>query len=292
MMNTKLTKLIGLGFLAAINTGCLGCTRVGPGYVGIVVNMAGSNKGVQDYPAKTGWVFYNVFSEEVIEYPVFVQTAAWTSNTQEGKPVNEEITFTNKAQMQISADISLSYHLEPNKVPAFYVNFRQNDIDKFTHGYLRNIARDQFNEIGGKYEVENIMGDNGPFLIEVRKALQKEVEPIGVKIDQFGFIGAPRPPKSIIDAINLKVQAQQTVLQKQIELAQVTADANKEVAKTEGYARAVLARAEAEATANRKISESITPQLIELRKLEKWNGVLPTVQGGTNGGIIMQLPGK
>ena len=37
--------------------------------------------------------------------------------------------------------------------------------------------------------------------------------------------------------------------------------------------------AEAEAEANRKISESLTPELIEKIKLEKWNGTVPQVQG-------------
>ena len=37
--------------------------------------------------------------------------------------------------------------------------------------------------------------------------------------------------------------------------------------------------AEAEAEANRKISESLTPELVEKIKLEKWNGTVPQVQG-------------
>ncbi len=53
-------------------------------------------------------------------------------------------------------------------------------------------------------------------------------------IDQFGFIGSPRPPQSVIDAINAKVQAQQIAVQKQNELVQSQADAAKLVAAAEG----------------------------------------------------------
>ena len=166
-----------------------GCTRVGPGYVGIKVSMAGTNRGVDAYPATTGWVFYNRMTESVFEYPTFVQTAKWTRDPNEGHPVNEEITFTNKDSMLISADISLSYTLRAERVPAFYVKFRSDDLDKFTHGYLRNVARDMFNETAGKYSIEQIMGDNGPFLSEVRQKLQAQVEAIGVVIEQFGLIG-------------------------------------------------------------------------------------------------------
>ena len=53
-----------------------------------------------------------------------------------------------------------------------------------------------------------------------------------------------------------------------------------------------------EAEANRIRLSSLTPQLLELRKLEnqtalidKWNGQLPTVESGASGsGLILQMP--
>lgn len=272
-----LTLAIGL-MLATI-----GCTRVGPGYVGIKVSMAGDSRGVDSAPAVTGWNFYNPLLSSILEYPTFVQTAVWTNSPDEGdncEKCNEEITFTNADNMQIGANISLSYHLDPSKVPAFYVKFRNDNLKQFTHGYLRNVARDQFNEHGGKYKIDAIMGDNSAFLKDVRDSLQREVAPVGVVIDQFGFIGAPRPPQGVIDAINGKIHATQLAQQKQNELVQAQADAAKEVAKTEGYAKSVTIRTDAEALANKKIAESISPTLVEYMKVQKWNGVLPTFTGG------------
>ena len=276
-----------------------GCTRVGPGYVGIKVSMAGTSRGVDAYPATTGWVFYNRMTESVFEYPTFVQTAKWTRDPNEGHPVNEEITFTNKDSMLISADISLSYTLRSEKVPAFYVKFRSDDLDKFTHGYLRNVARDMFNETAGKYSIEQIMGDNGPFLAEVRQKLQAQVDAIGVVIEQFGLIGAPRPPDAVIGSINAKVQAQQIALQKQNEIMQAEAEAKKAVAVAQGEANAKIAVAEGEAKANQLLSGSITPVLLEWQKLriqqqaiDKWNGVRPQVEagGGGNTGLLLNIP--
>src|SRR5512140_2528027 len=190
--------LKGVGTLVAVfllmAVGCNCVTRIGAGYVGIKVSMAGSSRGVEDVPATTGWVFYNPLITKVYSYPTFVQTAKWTKDPHEGRPINEEITFTNRDSMLIAADISLSYSLRPDRVPHFYVKFRNDNLEDFTHGFLRNVARDQCNETAGKYSVEQIMGDNGPFLAEVRDKLQKQVDPIGVVIEQFGFIGAPRPP--------------------------------------------------------------------------------------------------
>lgn len=266
-----------------------GCTTISPGHVGIVVNQTGSNRGVQDFPAVTGRVYYNPINTTVYEWPTYVQSTVWTHNENEGHPVNEEITFTTKSQMQVAADISIAYQLLPDKVPAFYVKFRTSDMDSFTHGYMRNMAREKFDEAAGHYAIEEIMGDNAPFLKEARDALQKEMDPVGIIIQQFGFIGAPRPPQQVIDAINLKVQAQQIAMQKEIEVTQATADAQKQVAQAKGHAEAVLLQAEAQAQANRKLSDSLSPAFIQYEELQKWDGKLPTVQSGSGAGLLFNL---
>jgi regulator of protease activity HflC (stomatin/prohibitin superfamily) len=272
-------------------TGCGGCSRVSAGYVGVKSTLAGSGRGLSDVAVGPAWVFYNPFTEDILEYPTFVQTAVWTMNTQEGKPINEEITFTTKDSLQVNADISLAYSLQPEKVPQFYIKFRSDDLNTFTFGFLRNMAREKFDAVAGRYGVEQVMGDNAPFLGEVRKSLQDELAPIGVHIDQFGFIGAPRPPKGVIDSINAKVQATQLALQKQNEVMQATADAAKAVAVAKGEAEAITTRADAQATANRKLAESLSPTFVEYQKILKWNGQLSQVSG-SNGTIISLAPSK
>jgi regulator of protease activity HflC (stomatin/prohibitin superfamily) len=231
-----------------------GCTRIGPGHVGIVINQAGSNKGVLNTPVQTGWVFYNLFSESVIEYPTYVQTAVWTKSVTEGAPVDESVTFTNKDSMAINADINMSYSLLPDKVPAFYVKFHLDKLEAFTNGFLRNVARDCLNENAGKYAIEQLMGDNAAFLKDSRACIDSQLEPYGVHTEQFGIIGAPRPPQVVLEQINQKNQAQQIALQKQMELQQVQAETS--MAAAEGQAKAQIAAANGDAEANRITSRS------------------------------------
>lgn len=281
-------KIVAVVVAAA---GLCGCARVSAGYVGLKSTMVGTGRGMADVAVGPAWVGYNILTENVMEYPTFVQTAVWTQSKDEGKPTNEEITFTTKSSMQVSADISLAYHLEADKTPQFYIKFRTDDLEKFTHGFLRNLAREKFDSIAGKYEVEQIVGDNAEFLGAVRAALQAEVAAVGVRIDQFGFIGAPRPPKTLMNAINAKLQASQLAFQKQNEVKQAEADAQKNVAEAEGEAKAILTRAEAQAEANRKLAQSLTPSLIEYEKLQKWDGALPQVTGG-GAGVLLNLGSK
>ena len=108
--------------------------------------------------------------------------------------------------------------------------------------------------------------------------------------------------KRLPEAIQKKIQAQQELevakinkqtasveAEKEKEVALIKAEQDKETAqinaekakiKAEGEAEATRIAAEAEAEANRKVAGSLTPELIESKKIEKWNGTVPQIQGG------------
>lgn len=288
-----MTKRILLSLVALVIalSLCTGCTRIGPGHAGIVVSQAGSDRGVLNQSATTGWVFYNPLGKSVIEYQTSMRSEKWTKDTNEGRrDVNEEITFTNKDNMVIATDIGISYSLDFNKVPAFYVKFLARNEDelgeKFTNGYLKNVVRNCLNDHAGKYSISEIMGDNAQFLKDSRDCVQDDVSKFGVTIDQFGLLSAPRPPQSVIDSINAKSSAEQISIQKQLELQQVEADAKKRKAEAEGEASAIIAVADAQAQANHKLSESLTSTLIQYKAIEKWDGARPQVEGSSSGLLL------
>ena len=274
-------------------------TRIEAGYVGVEVNLAGTQRGAADIPVRTGWVFYSPLRTPIIEFPTFVQTVKWTRDLSEGRPLNEEMGFNSKEGMQIFADVSLSYAIDAAKVPEFYVKYRVNELDRFTHGILRDIVRNSLNEIASTYTVEDIYGlKKAEFLQRVQDMIQAKVAPVGVGVQQFGFIGAPRVPDVIASSITAKARAIQDAERARNELAMTQAEAAKKIAEAEGDAQSQINRAKGEAEANRLRQSSLTPQLLELRRLEiqramidKWNGQLPTVQSGQGtGGLILQMP--
>lgn len=282
----KTTKLMMLALIAfALVPMVLGCTRVGPGYAGIKVNYAGSDRGVEDIPKVTGWVFYNPFASQVLEWPTFIQTAVWTKDKNEGSSNNEEISYNSNEGMVFTADISLSYRLLAEHVPSFYVKFRTDDLHKFTHGYLRNIARDAFNEAAAQYTADQLYGaKKEEVLIKAKDLLNKQVKEFGVVIEQFGYIGAPRPPDAVVEAINRKIEAIQHAIRTENEVRAAKAEAQKQIAKAEG-----------EATANERLARSLSESLIQWRSLEitqkaidKWDGKRPMVEGST-GGLLLNI---
>lgn len=285
------------------------CVRIiEPGHVGIRVNNLGASRGVENTPTCQGMIFYAPVVTRVFEYPTSVQTAVWTRNPNEGSPLNEELSFNSSEGVNITADVSFSYRLAHDKVPMFYERFRSDDLHKFTHGFLYNSARTIVQDLAAHYKAEDIYGVKKEDVIrEAKKELNKELASVGVIVEQFGFIGAPRPPQNIVDALNAKVAASQRALQIENEIQASKAEANKSVAKAEGEARSVQANAEGEATAikvkaqaqadaNISLAKSITPALIEWRRLDlqaqaiaKWNGARPMVEGSSSG-LLMQVP--
>ena len=273
-------------------------TRIEAGHVGVEINLAGSQRGASEIPIRTGWVVYSPLRTQIIEFPTYVQTVKWTRDTAEGHPINEEMGFNSKEGMEILVDVSLSYAIDPTKVPDFYVKYRVSDLELFTHGILRDIVRNSLNEVASTFTVEDIYGERkADFLGKVQAMIEQKVAPVGVSVQQFGFIGAPRVPEVIAAAITAKAQAIQQAERARNELPTTQEEAAKKIAEAEGDAKSMVTRAQGEADANRIRQNSLTPQLLELRRIEnsqmlieKWNGQLPQVESGQGSGMMLQLP--
>lgn len=272
-----------------------------PGYAGIKINYSGTYRGVQDIPVVTGWQWYTPFFSTVLEYPTFVQTAKW-----EGP---ESITFNSKEDLGVTAAISVSYQIEHSKVPAFYVKFRSDNLENFSHGFFHNVTRDMFNEVGGQFSIEGLMGpEKEHFLKEVRTRLNAYMADFGVDVVQLGFIGSPQPPKQVLDQLNAKVAATQAAMRAENEVRETRATAQKTVigaeaaakaliAAAQGEAEAAIERARGQAKANETLARSISANVIKWQQLQlqgqwiaAWKGEVPKVTSSGNG-MLLDLRG-
>jgi regulator of protease activity HflC (stomatin/prohibitin superfamily) len=300
--------LVLIGIIA-IGLPMSSCERVDVGHVGIRINKAGSERGAEHIPTVSGYVWFNPFTTAILEYPVFMQTARWERS---GDNAGEEICFNSKEGLVLCADVSLSFQLTPAKVPQFYSTFRTDDIDKFTHGYLRNIVKDSLDAAASEFTAEQILGEKKEALTAAtRKRVGEATGGIGVDVQQLGFLNPPRPPKSVTDAINTKIAAIQNSTRVQNDLVTAKAEADKVAADADGKRRAMIAdaqgraesrrlAAEADANANKALAGSLSPQLLDWQRLEierqaiaKWNGARPMIEGSSNGlQLLMQTPVK
>lgn len=279
--------LVGLGFLLSATL-----TRIDAGHVGIKVNLAGSARGVQDIPVVTGWVFYNPLTQQIIAFPISVQNVVWTASLNEGRAVDESITFSSQEGVNVNSDIGLSFHIESDKAPHLYLRFRQPDVMVLADGYMRNAVREAFNDTASRMAVQEIYGaGKGKLVTEVSNRLREVLGKDGFIIDQLTINGALRLPENVAQAINRAMEATQNAIQAENRVRQVRAEAEQNVAqarggaeaareRAEGEADAVLIRARADARANEIIRLSTTGTVLQYRGIERWDGKLPLMQAG------------
>jgi regulator of protease activity HflC (stomatin/prohibitin superfamily) len=92
-------------------------------------------------------------------------------------------------------------------------------------------------------------------------------------------------------AIEAKQVAEQEALRAERELKRVQIEAQQQVARAEAEAKAKLSVAQAEAEALRLQREVISPELLQLRFIEKWDGILPRFMTGDSGLVpLVNLP--
>lgn len=247
------------------------CKTIDPGYVGIKINYYGDDKGVSSYPVVTGRQLYNPFTTRILEYPSFIQTVNF-KNKQKDEDVDESLTFSSKAGTRFNSEVFVSYHLIADKIPNFYIKFRNDDLTVFSHTFLRNIVRDSFAEEAAKFSDEELYATlKEEFLSKAKVRITERMLEYGVTIDQVGFLTGPNPPKSVETSINEKAEAIQLAIKTENQLRHVRAEAEKVVAEAEGRAKA-----------NRLLNDSTTPQILEWKRMDlqekalsKWDGKLP-----------------
>lgn len=270
------------------------CSKVPAGHVGVKVNLLGGKKGVDVQELKTGryWIGMN---EELHLFPTFQQNYVWTLNPHEGSLNNESISFQTKEGLEVNGDIGISYTIDPTKVTTIFTKYRKG-VNEITDTFLRNYVRDALNDVASTMPVTSVYGEGKAKLIkDAQKLVADAVSPIGINIDKLYLVSKLRLPDTVVRSINSKIEATQRAQQRENEVAEARAEANKKIEEARGHSESMAKRAEGEAQsillianakakANKVLSSSLTPNLIKYKRIEKWNGELSKVSG--NGSIV------
>lgn len=288
MFSTKMKKTaLALAVVAAL----AGCTKVPAGNVGVKVYLLGDSKGVDTQELGPGRYFIGV-NEELYLFPTFTQNYTWTrqwvdenndGKAQQDELADESISFQTVEGLVVSADVGISYHVDPTKVSVLFQKYRKG-IDEITDLYLRNMVRDALVQAASTRPIETVYGSGKADLLnEVQRNVTEQVAPFGIVVEKLYWAGDFRLPASVVQSINAKIQATQFAQQRENEVAAAKAEADKEIEKARGEAQSTLLRAKADADAIRIKGEALAenPKLVELSAIEKWNGVLPTITGGS-----------
>ena len=268
--------------LGVVTLGTLCCVdTIQPGYVGVVVNMFGTDKGVQDKELNIGAHLIAPW-KRLHKFPVFEQNHLWDGD--------KGFTFQTTEGLVVQADVGITYHLKHDKIHVLFAKYRRG-MEEITDVFVRNLTRDAINKCAAKLKIEDLYGPTKEkFFDDVQSLVRHDLQELGIIIERIYLVGNLHFPDTIVRALNAKIEATQRAQQRENELRESEAEAKKQMAKAHGEAESSLIRAKVQAESNRIISESLTKELVSWQAVQKWDGKLPSVIGN-NGMLLPFVPG-
>jgi regulator of protease activity HflC (stomatin/prohibitin superfamily) len=261
MVKTITTAVVGFFLLVFL---FMSCERIDAGHVGVKVNQYGDNKGVDDVVAVTGMVFYNPLTTKVYEFPTFIQHKEYTGDN--------SFIVNSKDGSEFAVSPIMNYSVQREKVPSIFAKYRR-PLGDIEEGFLKTAVYDAFRLATNKYTADELISNRAVFEVEVRRLLDGQLLKEGFIINQFtSNLVYPETFKKSIEAKNNAVQA---ALRAENEVKTAEAQAKIKVATAEGNAQAMLTSAKAEAESNRMKQQTLTPLLLQLEYINKWDGKLP-----------------
>lgn len=271
------------------------CTvRIPAGYVGVIYNM---NGGISDKTLSQGFHLISP-TQNVTTYSIGIEQSYLTSGSDGDSENDESFEVPSNDGKGLTVDMTFTYRYDADKVSNTFTRFKGQSGKEVKNTFIKPNIMSWTKEVTAKYSVIDLLGDKRASLnSELTDYLKEKFEPYGIVIESVSLINID-PDDETRSAVQKKVNAQQDLELAKIEqqTANVNAEKEKEVAITKANqeketaqinAEAKLIEAQAEAEANRLIAQSLTPELIEKQKYEKWDGKLPTVQAGGDSSIIV-----
>lgn len=269
-MKTKTWKKAGITVVAVCIIGIgANCINIIPtGYTGIKTSF-----GKVSQKELTTGIHFSV---------PFVQNVSEINNKQQDVTIADKIWGEASDKTPVyTENVTVTYNISVEKSVWLYSNVTNMD-DIINNGIVASAVKSAMAELGPE-DVTN-RGKVEPLAQQkLAEALNAKYGEDAVTVHQV-IISNMDFEDAYNDAIQQKSIAQQTAARQKIEnetaIAKAEADKTVAIKNAEAKAEKMKIEAEAQADANKKVAESISDELIDYQKIEKWNGKLPTVTGG------------
>jgi regulator of protease activity HflC (stomatin/prohibitin superfamily) len=183
------------------------------------------------------------------------------------------------ADLQIvTTQVVLNYRADPAQVGDLV---REIGVD-YESKVIDPAIQESVKAATAQFTAENLIIQRPLVSERIREVLLQRLAPRGilveeVSITEFNF------SEEFSRAIEAKQVAEQDALRAERELRRAQIEAQQQVARAEAEAEAKLAVARAEAESLRLQREVISAELLQLRFIERWDGILPRFMSGDSG---------
>src|ERR687896_2242298 len=206
------------------------------------------------------------------------------------KIVENDVSASADLQ-DVSTQVALNYHLDPNNVQNVY----QQLGFEYANRIIIPAVQESVKQVTARFNAEELITKRETVKNQIEEQIKARLAPYNIVVDaisitEFAF------SQQFTTAVEAKVEAQQRALQAQNELRRIQIEAQQNedkaigeqkanIARAEGIKQSNVLQAEGEAQAITIIDQQLqsSPTYLEWLKAQRWDGKLPLVTGGGGG---------
>jgi regulator of protease activity HflC (stomatin/prohibitin superfamily) len=235
-------------------------------------------------PLQPGIHFFIPGIQDVIVVDTRVRIVNYKSNAGEGDfdrrggvLIKPAIEVLDARGLPVNIELTVQYRLNPDRAPQTIAEWGLNWEEKIINPIVRDVVRN----VIGQYKAEELPVKRNEIAIKIQGDIEKEIrklpgKPVELVSVQLRAIILPKKIKEQIERVQIAKQEAERMkyevlrakqeAEKRAALARGQAEAKK--IQAQGEADRIRIEADAQARANKLISESLTPELLQLRQIQ------------------------
>ena len=259
-------------------------TIINSGEVGIKINTG----KFEEKPLKAGLHFFIPVLQKIIPVNTRIRLITYSNVTtgalgdnyrgfEGGLRRNPAITVLDKRGLTVNIDIAVQYRLKAESAPATIEKWGSSWEEKIINSKVREVVRD----VVGQYTAEQLPEMRNQIAAAIEVKVKESVDtlenqPVILESVELRTINLPTKIKDQIERVQIAKQ-DVTIAEQEKEKAKQQAQRAAEVARGEaernrieaqGEADKIRIEAEEQAKANKLISSSLTPELLQLEQIK------------------------
>jgi len=291
-----------LGVLT-VNVASASLVFIDPREVGVVISLLAPN-GVREKPMKAGLHLKVPLFEEVVRYPIIVQSYTMSGRPYEGEELGDDAIRARTADGQlVIIDVTILFRVMADMAVHLHITWQ----DRYVHDFIRPGLRAFVRSQAARFNVDEINSEKRKAFEEALNDLTNAhtrntgIDPVGILVRNITF--SPEYAASVEEKMTAKQrirEAEYKALQmanlatgegRQITIkARAKAQAIVDVAKAEAEAHVVKAKAEAEAL--ERIAQALDQRdnLLTYRYIDKLSPNIRAMLLPSNAPLILPMP--
>lgn len=242
----------------------LGLQRIDAGNIGLAIDRIGNDKGIPVARPVKGWVFYNTWTTDVLEYSIRQQHIAYS-----------KFSVPTKGGVPMDVAPSFNYSLKPEKASEVYINLlKGGDFEQLKDTWIATATNIALKNATNEFNIDSIFNHQSTYQQSVERELNKEMSKYFI-VTQINP-GQITPP-SMANILNEKGQAIQQAQKAELTRITAVAQAQADMAKARGDSASAVINAAGEAEAIKLKTRELSDNYVQYIKWLNASADVPRV---------------